>query len=203
MDASRCDESREKRISREEEDRLWERAAEGDEAARESLILAHRPFVFWLARRHFHVDSSRYADLIQEGMVALITAVDRFDRSKNIRFSTFAFYRVRGRMANFLQRGEARAPLPVDVDDFVLEAEAPSDSFEWLMALEAAFPQLSQSESEVVEALVLEDRRARDVAGERGVDVSHIYRIKRRALARLRRLLGIDSPQEGEARGQL
>ncbi|QTX31632.1 sigma-70 family RNA polymerase sigma factor [Aminithiophilus ramosus] len=202
MDASRRDDSQDQRISKEEEDRLWERAAAGDEAARETLILAHRPFVFWLARRHFRVDSSRYPDLIQEGMVALITAVDRFDRSKNIRFSTFAFYRVRGRMANFLQRVEARAPLPVDVDDLVLEDETfSSESFEWLLALEAALPKLPKSESEIVEALVLEGKKAREVAGERGVDVSHIYRLQRRALARLRSWLGIDSPQEGEARG--
>ena len=105
-------------------------------------------------------------------------------------------------MANFLQRVEARAPLPVDVDELVLEDEtSSSESFEWLLALEAALPRLPKSESEIVEALVLEGKKARDVAGERGVDVSHIYRLQRRALARLRSWLGIDSPQEGAARG--
>jgi RNA polymerase sporulation-specific sigma factor len=47
----------------------------------------------------------------------------------------------------------------------------------------------------------LEGKKAREVAQERGVDVSHVYRLQRRALARLRRWLGIGSPQEGEAGG--
>lgn len=189
------------RLSEEEESRLWARAAEGDESAREALILAHRPFVFWLARRHFHVDPSRQADLIQEGMIALITAVDRFDSTRNIRFSTFAFYRVRGRMANFLRRVEARAPLPVDVDTLSLGDDSPADHFDWLIDLGSALPKLPPSESEIVEALLLEGKKAREVAQERGVDVSHVYRLQRRALARLRRWLGIGSPQEGEAGG--
>lgn len=201
MEASYGDEDSRKRMSREEEDRLWEKAAAGNEEAREALILAHRPFVFWLARRHFHVDASRYGDLIQEGMVALITAVDRFDRTKNIRFSTFAFYRIRGRMANYLQRVEARAPLPIDVEELPLEDGSSSDRFEWLIDLESALPRLPKSESEIVEALVFEGRKACDVATERGVDVSHIYRLRRKALARLRKWLGIASPQEGEVRG--
>jgi len=38
-------------LSREEEAALWGLCGEGDEEAREKLILAYRPLVFWIARK--------------------------------------------------------------------------------------------------------------------------------------------------------
>ena len=55
-------------------------------------------------------------------MLALINAVDSFDVERNIRFSTFAYYKIRGRMINFLQRVEAKAPIPVDEAVFIDES---------------------------------------------------------------------------------
>ena len=109
----------------EEERALWREAAAGDEGAREALILAYRPMVFWLAKK-FRVPYSSYPDLVQEGMVGLISAVDHFDVARNNRFITYAYYRVKGRMANFLQRSEARAPLPVE-DEYLERAESFED----------------------------------------------------------------------------
>ena len=92
---------------------LWRACAAGSEEAREELILANRPMVYWLAKK-LKVPFNTYQDLIQEGMLALINAVDAFDCDRNIRFSTYAYYKIRGRMINFLQRVEAKAPIPVD-----------------------------------------------------------------------------------------
>ena len=60
---------------------LWHRMVhEGDDQAREDLVIAYRPLVFWLAKR-FQVRPSSWQDLIQEGMVALIEAVDTSSRN--------------------------------------------------------------------------------------------------------------------------
>ncbi len=172
----------------EEERALWREAAAGDEGAREALILAYRPMVFWLAKK-FRVPYSSYPDLVQEGMVGLISAVDHFDVARNNRFITYAYYRVKGRMANFLQRSEARAPLPVE-NEYLERAESFEDGLldrhEWLLAIEDGFNHLPERERQIVRSLVVEGRKAADVASEQGVGVSHIYRLQRKAIARLK-----------------
>ena len=181
---------------RQDDSQLWRECAAGNEEAREELILANRPMVYWLAKK-LKVPYSTYQDLIQEGMIALINAVDAFDAGRNIRFSTFAYYKIRGRMINFLQRVEARAPISMD-EALLLEESGDSSLLynessrsEWSIDLENALSQLSERESEIINALVMEGRVARDVADEKNIDISHVYRIRRKALAKLKSWLGI------------
>ncbi|MDR1019260.1 MAG: sigma-70 family RNA polymerase sigma factor [Synergistaceae bacterium] len=170
-----------------EENVLWGKVSEGDDESRERIILAYRPMVFWLAKK-FRVPYNTYPDLIQEGMIGLISAVDNFEAARNNRFTTYAYYKVRGRMANFLQRSEARAPLPVE--DEYLESqdsfEADIDRIEWSLAIREGLESLPRKEMEVVRSLLVEGRKASDVANEHGVGVSHVYRLQRKALSRLR-----------------
>ena len=182
----------------EEERDLWLRCSRGDEEAREELILAYRPMVYWLAKK-LKVPYSTYPDLIQEGMVSLISAVDRFDVERNNCFSTFAYYKIKGGMINFIQRVEAKAPIPVD-DETVIMHEGPqtvrlsehADKAEWTLDLEGAMNSLSQREADIVRALVVEGRMAKEVAEEEDLDISHIYRIRRKAIAKLRKWLKAD-----------
>jgi RNA polymerase sporulation-specific sigma factor len=166
---------------------LWGKVSEGDEESRERIILAYRPMVFWLAKK-FRIPYNAYPDLIQEGMIGLIAAVDNFEAARNNRFITYAYYKVRGRMANFLQRSEARAPLPVE-DEYLdrdNSFEADLDRIEWSLALKEGLGSLPRKEMEVIRSLVIEGRRAADVASEQGVGISHIYRLQRKALSRLK-----------------
>lgn len=172
-------------LSREEEARLWALCGEGDEEARERLILYYRPLVFWIARK-YRVASQRYQDLVQEGMLALIKAVDRFDPDRNIRFVTYGFYRIKGQMTNFLQRVEAKAPPPVEDAEIQVPDPFDADSLDWKICLADGIEALSEREGEIIRALVLEGSKARDYAESVGMDVSNVYRIQRRALARLR-----------------
>lgn len=181
----------------EEEKILWQRCAEHDESAREELILAYRPMVYWFAKS-LKVPYNTYPDLIQEGMVALIDAVDAFDITRNNRFSTFAYYKIKGRMINFLQRVEAKAPVPVDDEVFVLEdarnaaVSSAAERSEWTIDLERAMECLTESESDIIRALIFEGDVAKDVAERRTIDVSHVYRIRRKALEKLRKALSQD-----------
>lgn len=171
----------------ETERELWLGVSRGDEDARERLILAYRPMVFWLAKK-FRVSYHVYPDLIQEGMIGLIDAVDHFEMERRNKFITYAYYRVRGRMVNFLQRSEARAPVPVEAE--LLERddsfEADLDRMEWSLAIKEGFERLPEREMAVVRSLILEGRKASEVAAEHGVGVSHIYRLQRKAIATLK-----------------
>lgn len=188
-----CDENR-----AEAERELWRRCSEGDEEAREELILAYRPMVYWLAKK-LRVPYSTYPDLIQEGMLSLINAVDRFDVERNNCFSTFAYYKIKGGMINFIQRVESKAPIPTDDETVFMHESLQSgsvsehaDRAEWTLDLEEAMNSLSQREAEIVKALVIEGRMAREVAEEADLDISHIYRIRRKAIAKLRKWLKAD-----------
>jgi RNA polymerase sporulation-specific sigma factor len=169
------------------ESALWNRVADGDDDARERIILAYRPMVFWLAKK-FRVSYNSYPDLIQEGMIGLIAAVDNFEYARSNRFITYAYYKVRGRMANFLNRSEARAPRPIEEE--YLESpdsfEVDIDRMEWTLALKEGLDSLPRKEMEIVRSLILEGRKAADVASEHSVGISHIYRLQRKALSRLR-----------------
>jgi len=179
------------RLDPELENTLWELTAAGDESAREQLILGYRPLVFWLARK-LQVAPSRYQDLVQEGTLALINAVDHYDRNRNTRFITYAYYRVRGAMVNFLQRVEARAPIPVEEMEHVASETFDYEGEDWRLTLREGMEKLPARESEIIEALLLEGRRARELAAEQGIDVSQIYRIQRRGLARLKAWFGAE-----------
>lgn len=178
------------RMDTEREKALWRLIEDGNDQAREELILGYRSLVFWLARK-LQVAPSRYQDLVQEGTIALINAVDHFDSKRNIKFITYAYYRIRGAMVNFLQRVEAKAPIPVEEMDELATEPFDPEAEDWRLALMEGMEHLSARESEIIEALLVQGRRARELADEKGIDVSQVYRIQRRGLAKLRAWFGV------------
>ncbi len=85
---------------------LWRRYKDdGDQGARERLVLAYAPLVKYVAGRMSsglpaHVEE---ADLISYGLLGLISAIERFDRSREIRFETFAITRIKGSIIDELR----------------------------------------------------------------------------------------------------
>jgi RNA polymerase sigma factor for flagellar operon FliA len=85
---------------------LWRRYKEqGDERARERLVVAYSPLVKFIAGRMAsglpsHVEE---ADLISYGLLGLIGAIERFDINREIKFETFAISRIRGAMIDELR----------------------------------------------------------------------------------------------------
>ena len=85
---------------------LWRRyKEEGDEGARERLVVAYSPMVKFVAGRlgaglPSHVED---ADLISYGLVGLIGAIERFEPERGIKFETFAMTRIRGAIIDELR----------------------------------------------------------------------------------------------------
>ena len=180
-------------MDRETEKGLWTRCREGEVDAREELIIAYRPLVFWLAGK-LKVFPSLRQDIIQEGMLALINSVDRFDPSRDLRFTTYAYHRIRGQMINLLDRSERRAPIPVDDERFFAEEPEFLDD-DWIDVAES-IERLRGREASVVEALFFEGKHPLEVADEQKMDVSHVYRLRRSAIAKIRGWLGLsETPQ--------
>src|SRR5437762_13821327 len=75
-------------------------------ASQNRRIVAGLPFVEALARRMAATmpNSIDVGDLVQDGVLGLIDAVQRFDQDRGIKFETFAERRVRGAMIDALRR---------------------------------------------------------------------------------------------------
>jgi RNA polymerase primary sigma factor len=78
-------------LSADEEKELARRIEDGDSAARERMIHANLRLVVNIARSYLGRGLSRH-DLIEEGNLGLLHAVERFDPAMNARFSTYASY---------------------------------------------------------------------------------------------------------------
>lgn len=81
-------------LSPEEEYAVAQRAAKGDPQARERLITSNLRLVVSIAAQYRDLGVP-LLDLIQEGNIGLITAVERFDPSRGYKFSTYATWWIR------------------------------------------------------------------------------------------------------------
>lgn len=81
-------------LSQKEEYELAERISKGDLKARERMIESNLRLVINIARRYIN-KGLPFQDLIEEGNIGLIKAVERFKSNKGCRFSTYATYWIR------------------------------------------------------------------------------------------------------------
>lgn len=89
-----------------EEAQLLERfLATRDPSLRESLILRYVPLVHYvLGRLGIGPEtSSEYEDLVSQGLLGLVDAVDRYNPAHGTRFSTYAAWRIRGSILDHLR----------------------------------------------------------------------------------------------------
>jgi RNA polymerase sigma factor FliA len=85
---------------------LWRRyKSTGDDQARERLVVAYSPLVKYVSGRMAsglpaHVEE---ADLISYGLVGLISAIERFEPEREIKFETYAITRIKGAIIDELR----------------------------------------------------------------------------------------------------
>jgi RNA polymerase sigma factor for flagellar operon FliA len=155
-------------------------------------------------------------DLVSAGTIGLINAVDRFDESRGLAFSTYARHRIVGAMLDFLRaedplsRTERRrcreataeapfftrsgAPVTLSLDQIpagALNAACMTTKHTPLAQamraeLKAARRRLLPNENRVLSLLYDLGMKGREAALELGVNERHVSEIKRKALAKLR-----------------
>lgn len=81
-------------LSRDEESELALRASKGDKEAKKRLVNANLRFVVSVAKKYRNLGMD-LSDLISEGNIGLMTAVDRFDPEKGFHFISYAVWWIR------------------------------------------------------------------------------------------------------------
>jgi RNA polymerase sigma factor for flagellar operon FliA len=162
---------------------LWRRyKSSGDERARERLVVAYSPLVKYVAGRMgsglpAHVEE---ADLISYGLGGLISAIERFDLSREIKFETYAITRIRGsiidelRTLDWVPRSVRARAREIERANMKLEARlqrAPTDE-EMSRELEMTIPEFQEALLQISNSTIVALDELWSVADSTGDSVS-------------------------------
>ncbi len=106
--------SRHKLLTAEEEVALAKRIANADETATQQMIQSNLRLVVKIARRYMNRGLA-FLDLIEEGNIGLMRAVERFDDAYGCRFSTYATWWIRQSIERAIMNQSRTIRLPVHV----------------------------------------------------------------------------------------
>lgn len=86
----------------------------GDEAARHKMIVSNLRLVVKIARRYYN-RGMEFSDLIEEGNLGLLRAVEKFDPERGFRFSTYATWWIRQTIERAIMNQTRTIRLPIHV----------------------------------------------------------------------------------------
>ena len=100
-----------------EEKELAKKAKDGDEKAKQELVRANLKLVVTIAKKAIHMSKLPVIDLIQEGNVGLMVAVEKFNYKLGYRFSTYASWWIKQAMFKAISEQSHCMKIPVYIQE--------------------------------------------------------------------------------------
>ncbi len=104
-------------LSAEEEKEVARKAKAGDEEAKKTLIQANLRLVVTVAKKAIHMSSLPLIDLIQEGNLGLMVAVDKFNWKLGYKFQTYATWWIKQAMFKAISEQSHSMKIPVYIQE--------------------------------------------------------------------------------------
>jgi RNA polymerase primary sigma factor len=142
-----------------EEIELAKRIENGDEAAKERMITSNLALVVSIAKR-YPTNGLTLLDLIQEGILGLIRAAEKYDWRRGFKFSTYATYWIR----QAIQRGMENKERTIRIPTNVLQRERKAARAEKELAAELGRPPTDAEVAARAELAIADVEALRDMA---------------------------------------
>lgn len=146
----------ERELDPREEEKLWERIAAGDDAAREQIVRAYLPLAQSLARR-YRASSEAREDLEQVASLGLVSAIDRYDPERGIPFRGFAAPTILGELRHHFRDKVWTVRVPRSLQERIAAIEQAIEELSAEIKRSPSVPEIAThvecSEADVLEAL--------------------------------------------------
>jgi RNA polymerase primary sigma factor len=142
-------------LTREQETDLAQKAAHGDKAARDAIVKANLRFVVNVAKKYQN-HGIEIADLISEGNIGLLTAIDHFDVTKGYHFISYAVWWIRQSILKAICERSRAIRLPLNRANELVQIEKARKTV-------GAHKTESQEIAEIAQALGMTDQHVREM----------------------------------------
>lgn len=164
--------------------------------AKNRLIEANLGFVISASWEFWHPGLS-ILDLVSDGCMGLLVAIDKYDPDKGVRFITYAIYWIKHHLRMNIQGHHKHDHFSLDtpirdgennkafIDTIVSESSTPFTAEKNSLA-EKLFLKLSEREKEVIEMRYWQDLTCKEVGKKLGVSQTRVKQIEARSLRKMR-----------------
>ncbi len=121
---------------------LIDRAHKGDKGAREQVVLENMGLIWSIVRR-FQGRGHEMEDLFQIGSIGLMKAIDKFDLSYDVRFSTYAVPMIMGEIKRFL-RDDGMIKVSRSLKEMGMKARTVSEALTNLLGREPTVEEIAR-----------------------------------------------------------
>lgn len=121
---------------------LIDRAHQGDKEARDQLVLDNMGLIWSIVRR-FQGRGAEMEDLFQIGSIGLLKAIDKFDLSYEVRFSTYAVPMITGEIKRFL-RDDGMIKVSRSLKEMGIKARAARETLTYSLGREPTVEEIAQ-----------------------------------------------------------